>query len=831
MKAHGFRLGLTVATAALLAPLPVHAADVVVGSGTTLTTKQILGAAGDTLTVEVGGLIDVSGNNAVEAPASGVSVSISGTVISDQSAFVLISSRNKLSSTGLIKALDHGVFILGTGNSVANAGTVSASEVGIAIHGGSNSIVNTGLIHGGQHGIDAYGLSTIVNSGTVIADTSVGIYASFSSVVYNAGVIEAGGSGIGILNDNNIVTNSGSISGGESGIGIAGHGNSVVNTGLIHGGQHGIDAHGLNTIVNSGTVIADISTGIYASFSSVVYNAGAIEAGGSGIGILNDNNIVTNSGSISAGESGIGIAGHGNSVVNTGLIHGGQHGIDAYGLNTIVNSGTVIADTGVGIYASFSSVVYNAGVIEAGRPGIGILNDNNIVTNSGSISGGESGIGILGDDNSIVNTGLLHGDSVGILGHTGAAGNSVINSGTIEGDDIGVIFDSGNAVISSGTIRGSSAAVKFTGSGNSLSLLKGNIVEGLLVMGSGNSLSLVRGVNAAYSYSGDPAVRSSGSGPLADTGSVVVTLDRSGFSAPEDMMDDLARIIADQVDARLLSLRTEDGGPGTGLWLQALGSSRAEQGFDLLTGGGMAGADHEVGAGHAGGFAGLARGRSRFDNNSEDLTSTSYFGGLYGDYAFPRIVLNAALTGGFSTFDGSRDIYDNMSGGGTGQVDWHSTGLFASPAVTVSFPLEVDAGTLIPSLRGRYGGMRVGNHTEHWASIDLDVDSRMVHLLDMRGQMAWLGTFATGGLGQLDVTLRAGGDLTVSRGGDVQIDLASAVMDFAGGDDGLEARGFVGFDIGLKPGLDTTVSLSGTLGVDRSGALSMDTGLRVARPL
>ena len=273
---------------------------------------------------------------------------------------------------------------------------------------------------------------------------------------------------------------------------------------------------------------------------------------------------------------------------------------------------------------------------------------------------------------------MLHGDAVGILGHTGAAGNSVINSGTIEGADIGVIFDSGNAVISSGTIRGSSAAVKFTGSGNSLSLLKGNIAEGMLVMGRGNSLSLVRGVNAAYSYSGDPAVRSSGSGPLADTGSVVVTLDLSGFSAPEDMMDDLARIVADRVDARLLSLRIEDGGPGTGLWLQALGSSRAQQRFDLLTGGGMAGADHEVGAGHAGGFAGLARGRDRFESGSEELTSTSYFGGLYGDYAFPRIVLNAALTGGFSTFDGSRDIYDNMSGGGTDR--WTGTPPVSSPA-------------------------------------------------------------------------------------------------------------------------------------------------------
>ena len=125
MKAHGFRLGLTVATAALLAPLPgtrpTWSSEAVPRS----RPSRILGAAGDTLTVEVGGLIDVSGNNAVEAPASGVSVSISGTVISDQSAFVLISSRNKLSSTGLIKALDYGVFILGTGNSVANAGTVS----------------------------------------------------------------------------------------------------------------------------------------------------------------------------------------------------------------------------------------------------------------------------------------------------------------------------------------------------------------------------------------------------------------------------------------------------------------------------------------------------------------------------------------------------------------------------------------------------------------------------------------------------------------------------------------------------------------------------------
>jgi outer membrane autotransporter protein len=297
------------------------------------------------------------------------------------------------------------------------------------------------------------------------------------------------------------------------------------------------------------------------------------------------------------------------------------------------------------------------------------------------------------------------------------------------------------------------------------------------------------------------------------------------------MTDDLARIIADRTDARLLSLWAEDAGPGTGMWLEVLGGSRAANGHDLKSGGVMAGADHSIGAGHAGGLAGFARGSSRFDSSSEDLTSTSYFGGLYGTYAFESIVLNAALTGGVSSFDGKRDVFDNMASGGTDEVSWQSTGLFASPSITVSLPLDMEAGKLVPSLRGRYGAMRMGSYTEDWASIDLDVDSRMVHLLDVRGQIAWLGSLAAGELGHLDVKLRAGGDLTVSRGGEIQIDLAGTVMDFAAGDDGLETRGFVGFDIGFKPGINTTVSLSGTLGLDQSGALSMDAGLRVARPL
>ncbi len=71
---------MSVALGALFAAGLAHATDITVVDGETLTISQILSAAGDTLTVEAGGAIEVSTDTAVSATGSGVNIKNAGKI-------------------------------------------------------------------------------------------------------------------------------------------------------------------------------------------------------------------------------------------------------------------------------------------------------------------------------------------------------------------------------------------------------------------------------------------------------------------------------------------------------------------------------------------------------------------------------------------------------------------------------------------------------------------------------------------------------------------------------------------------------------------------------
>ena len=104
-------LWMSVALGALFAAGLAHATDITVVDGETLTVPQILSGAGDTLTVETGGAIEVVTDTAVSATGSGVTITNAGKI------------------WGLMSAVE-----LGDGNTLYNSGTMTG-EVSIGHQG------------------------------------------------------------------------------------------------------------------------------------------------------------------------------------------------------------------------------------------------------------------------------------------------------------------------------------------------------------------------------------------------------------------------------------------------------------------------------------------------------------------------------------------------------------------------------------------------------------------------------------------------------------------------------------------------------------------------
>lgn len=587
--------------------------------------------------------------------------------------------------------------------------------------------------------------------------------------------------------------------------------------------------------------VAGRIVGIRIGSDSTITNSGTIE-GALGI-VVESGNEIENSGIIDALVEGVILSGTGNTVVNTGKILSGGCGIDGRGLSTISNYGTIEASSTAGICASYTSSITNEGNISGGETGIALFGNGNTVSNSGSIYGGQIGLDVLGTNNGVTNSGSIEGLVTGV--NLSAAQNGLVNSGTIKGGEIGLLASSGNYITNGGTISGGSAAVEFTGSGNSLVLLRGSRVEGLLKLGTGNTLYIDGSTNLALSYEGTPAICSCG-GRVLDTGSEIIMLDSTGTSAVDEQLNDLTRAADDTIDHRLNQTRgLEDAysnaenllvrpvgdldvdRSNASVWASGLGSFRADSGksgeyeWNTLLGGGVVGFDQVVaGRLRLGGMTGASYSRLSTDGD-EDIDTTSYFLGAYGNYAAQTYFVTGKVIGGLSRYVEERLVVNNMVSGGSEMVDTDHDGWFVNPSLAVGVPVTMIGGTLTPTFRARYAAMFLEDYAENWTSADLHHDSRVVSLFDLRAQLAYNVIRPVEG-GRIAAELRGGVDATFANAQDVQVEAASSTLDFPAGNEWTSWRGFGGLSLAYTTDARARFFLGGELGWSGDDSLTAE---------
>ncbi|WP_406873551.1 autotransporter domain-containing protein [Aminobacter sp. P9b] len=714
----------------------------------------------------------------------------------------------------------------------------TAGDVGTVEAGGT---VDVPAGHGIEATVDGV---TITNAGSVSAAAfgASGIYSEDGNTITNAGTVTGGDVGI-RANDGNAIANSGTLTGGLFGI-RAFHNNTITNTGEVTGGWSGIHAWDNNTIANSGTASGGLF-GIYANDGSTITNSGMSSSADIGIGVDNSNTI-TNAGIAEGGLSGIrGL--DNNIIVNSGTATGANFlsaGIQAGDGNTVINTGTAKGD--YGIQADESNTIINAGdvtSIGSGLAGIAVI-DNNTITNTGAITsiGASSSAIWLQNNNTITNAGAATGVRYGIRS---GSFNTVTNTGTASGN-IGIAASSSNTITNSGTIVGSASAVHLVGTGNTLNLLAGSNIQGMLALGTGNMLNIDIGLSSAFAYTGTPTINTFGL-PSHDSGSVVYVVDPTGFSTADEMVADLTGVVAGALDERFTAARSGpvavgDGaeGAGTVAWLTALGSHRDQKtdgldaGFDNQIGGLMAGADGAIGEGWRGGlFIGAAASRMRTDRDSQAIDTGNYFAGGYAGFSGPGGFVDLSLTAGLSDFSSDRRVANNLAPGGFEHAEADYNGVFISPSVTFGRDFSMaNGGVVTPSLRARYAGLFLGSYEESGSAANISVDNRTVNVFELRGQLAYGLAPWQAENGIFRATLRAGADGVFSDGGSIEAGIAGNPLDFAaieGSDQNL--RGFAGFDAAYATAGGAKFNVGTELGYDSNNAFTARAEIGFDMPL
>lgn len=577
-----------------------------------------------------------------------------------------------------------------------------------------------------------------------------------------------------------------------------------------------------STFLTAGTAHADftIGTGQTETTPQVLTDneSGIVELGATldtpGDAILgNDGNTITNAGTVVGVDRGI-AANSGNTITNTGTVTGGDIGIVGFFNSTILNSGTVNATN-------------------AGATGIGVNNDG-VVINSGTVTSAEDGIGLGGS-------------------------NILNNSGVINGGVVGVLSNNNNTITNSGTIIGGTHAVEFENSdSNTLILLAGSALQGNLALGGfvdplpnpTNTLIIGPGLNTALGFTGDPTIQADGL-PFVVVNDTVYVVDVTGFSMHDEMVGDLTRSVGRSLEDRLSATRQgDDSGAlsamalgyapitlatasfaetwSSGFWASGLGGYRTQDGgtttldFETRFAGAMAGYDTMVTPEtRVGVFGGISFADVDTGVVGQELSTSSFFGGLYLGHEMGRYTLDASLTAGWSDFDSERRVTNNLIVGGIETARASYGGAFISPSLTLGTDFSVGSGTLTPSMRVRYAGLFLDSYTETGSAANLTVGDRAIHIFEAGAELTYALAARNIGVGVFQQSFSVGVDGTLVEGDAVSASVVGQALSFdAETEDAV--RGFLGYDVALAMTERTSLSVSAEAGYDSNGARTVE---------
>ena len=682
-----------------------------------------------------------------------------------------------------------------------SAGTALLGITGDVTIRGSGNIVTGG---GSAHGIFS---RVITGNATItagnIATTGGFAYGISSSVITGNATITAG----------NIATTGGFAEGINSSVTT---GNSTITVGDI--ATTGFSAYGIYSRVNTGnaTITAgDIST-----------------TGDYGYGIYS--NPVTGNSTITAGN----IATQGNyaaaifyrTLMGDTTITAGDistKGIDADGIYWIGTGNSTITAGDISTVGANADGIW-ASMEFSGTTNLSIVNDHTISAT------GANAMGIKTDSYP-------------------ASGNhaSITNTGTISSAQSYGIYTTGTGsdtiITNSGMISGYAGAVTFAGTGNTLSLLAGSKVVGLLdIAGTGgNSLSIGKRLNTALAYTYSPTLTVETNGmpyALAYVGNnrVVLVVDPTLFAAEDDMVADLSRSVGNAIDARLGSAIGQSAntimastsnalatGPQWETWATGLASYREQgeeglnDGFDTTLGGFALGADTVLSSGtRFGGFVGASHAHLTTNACNEQIDSASTYAGIYAGYTLPNAFLNLGLIAGYANADTSRDVLNNMVAGGIEQAKGNPDGTFLTPQATIGTQIKTTSGILTPSLRISYTRLAMDSYVETGSLANMTVTARTVSTLDLRGQVAFAIKPIVTATGQIDATMRLGADASFTNSDDITATVLSQPLTFSTTQD-TALRGFAGLDLAQKMDNGAKLNLSVEAGYGSNSALTL----------
>ncbi|MGJ8531828.1 MAG: autotransporter outer membrane beta-barrel domain-containing protein [Alphaproteobacteria bacterium] len=762
---------------------------------------------------------------------------------------------------------DGNVAITSTGN-ISTTGDNAEGIFGYVFNDGNVNITSTGKISAtgtdseGIYGrVDGIGDVTITSTGDVSTqkDHAEGIYGAIA----NNGDVT--------INSTGEISTAGDDSQGISGR-VGADGNvTISNTGNISilvsssEGIYGlIGGDGDLTITNTGDIstTGDFADGIYGRVGD------------------NGNVVITSTGDISTKgnftDGILGRVGGDGDVTITSMGNISTQGSFSYGINGKVIGNGDVSITNLGDISNIDGFAVGIYGHITGNGDVTIISSGDISTANGSSEGIYGDISGNGDLVISHKGNITAANSAGIQANVdGTGGISITHSGGSISGTTGIDVDNriSNAPATLnlfGTVTGTNGeAIDFQGDGHDVvNLHAGAVINGTIDFGNGNdgkggtNPDDIDTLNAGLGFNGVVDFKDFESAPENINGKFVLTNGgiqavfadiSSGVAANAVLLDDLVGSILGGIDSQNADVFEAQGSASGD---QALGYAPLKKtanmdrfdvfdaikssyrvwgtGFGALTGqkgttstlnsdigfaGGMVGVETAVRADFVAGFF-LGRSMSRIDVafNSMDMETGSTFAGVYTRHNWDETWLNFTMLGGWAVHDDVRYV-----GVTRARADYNS--FFVAPAVTLGTRLSgiLPDHDVLPSLRVNYTGQFIEGYTETGVALPLSVNSRNVHLLSSRAQIAVPYNWTQSNGTALKIEGVVGVDGTLNLGDDsVQTTIAGSPLGFSTKFANASASGFVGASFNLLSADNRyafNTSAEGHLDIDGSLAL------------